>query len=159
MANSLRWRARGWFVGDSEAERRLAAFCADVAEGKAPDPDYLATVAKALQFFLGEQKLAVQGVAVGKALGLARKQGKAKSAQKNWRLQAYAVVDYLENLDSMAEPEAIRAAADKHRIGERAMRDRIHKYADHARKLRDIDAMWKACAEKIEARLGSEKET
>ena len=156
----LRFRAAGAVAGDSDAERRLARFCADVASGKVPDPDYLRLVGDALQHFLaGDGKMAARAELVGKALGLSRKQGKAVAAQKDWRKQAYPVVDYLVNMDTMPEADAVKAAATKHGIGERAMRDRIRKWIDEARQLRALDEQWQRFAQQIEVRLGSEKET
>ncbi len=156
----LRLRAAGGFVGDSEAERKLARFCADVAAGDPPDPAYLQLVGEALQHFLeSDEKTAVRGERVGKALGVARKQGQQVSAKKDWRAQAYAVVDYLEYLETMPEGDAVAAASAKHGIGKRAMRNRIGKHHADAVTLREIDAQWKRFAAAMGERIGTEKET
>ena len=96
------------------------------------------------------------GERVMKMLGIARKQGKALVSAKS---QAYAVVDYLVMLDTMPEAEALRAAAAKHNIGERAMRNRIDKHRAKAVELRELDEQFKRFAKMLETRFGSEKET
>lgn len=153
----LRLKAAGGFVGDTEAERRLAAFCADIAEGKQPDPKYLRLIGQALETAVwSSEKTAKRGERVMKMLGIARKQGKALVSAKS---QAYAVVDYLVMLDTMPEAEALRAAAAKHNIGERAMRNRIDKHRAKAVELRELDEQFKRFAKMLETRFGSEKET
>ena len=159
-ATLLRLRAAGGFMGDTDADRALARFCADVAEGVAPDPAYLRLVGEALQYFLASsEKTSVRGAMVGKALGVGRKQGKALSAVRDAHAQARAVVDYQVNLESMDATEAVRKAAAKHNICERAMRDRIRKFSETARGLREMDEKFLQLGLALQARFGSEKET